>query len=288
MQKALKYKKRKNANWAGYRIGNIEPAYPFYKGSIYHDSEHKEASAWILTGSLSRSKKRNIIDIVDLPPDASREGYIKKLKKLQEKGIIKYFTESCVKNNFKFSIKVSPEINKKTDEELLDLLGLVDKVVENFTFLNPEGDSENTVIKFETSGDYLKTFIDERQKFYEMRKQYQILHLTKEIDVLKERIRFITDVNDNKIIITKRKKSDLEKELVALEYAKVDNNYDHLLGMKMYALTEENIQKFTKLIKEKEKSLNDLINTPIEDIHIKELDGLKKIISPELSNKGIL
>jgi DNA topoisomerase-2 len=134
MQKALKYKKRKNAKWEEYNVGNLAPAYPFYSGSIYYDGEHSDSSAWILTGAFRKTKKRNVIEITDLPPEASREGYIKKLKRLQDRGLVKDFTESCVKNNFKFSVKVAPDLWKKSDEQLMDILGLVDKVVENFTF----------------------------------------------------------------------------------------------------------------------------------------------------------
>jgi len=288
MQEALKYKKRKNANWEDYKIPDINPAFPFYKGIISHDTNHADNSAWILTGALRKTKKRNIVEITDVPPETSREGYIKKLKRLQEKGLIKDFTESCVKNNFRFEIKVIPELWKKTEDELLDILGLVDKVVENFTFLNPEGDHQTTVIKFDSSGEYLKHFIELRQDFYDVRKKYQIDKLEHEILILKEKIRFITEVNNEEIIITKRKKIDLEKELKSKEFSKLDGTFDYLLGMKMYVLTKENIEKFEKHIKEKEKELNTLSKTTIEDIHISELEELKKLLTPELTKKGLI
>jgi hypothetical protein len=56
----------------------------------------------------------------------------------------------------------------------------------------------------------------------------------------------------------------------------------------MYVLTEENIEKFKKLVKEKEKEVEVLDKTATEDIHISELEGLKKAISPELKKKGLL
>jgi len=286
MQEALRYKKRKNAKWEEYKIDEMAPAYPFYTGNIYHDVDHDNSSAWILTGSLHKTKKRNIVEVRDLPPEANRESYIKKLKRLQDKGLIKDFSESCVKNAFKFNIKVTPDLWKKEEDELLDILGLVDKTSENFTFLNPEGN--DTVVRFETSGEYLKSFIELRQNFYDIRKKYQLDKLSEEIAVLKERIRFIEDVNSNNIIITKRKKVELEEELKTKNYQLIDGTFDHLLGMKMYALTEENTERFKKYINDKEKEFNILERTSIEDIHISELNELKKAMRDELNKKGLL
>jgi len=285
--KALRYKKRKNANWETYKVEPMIPAFPFYTGSIHHDTEHDNDSSWVATGALHKSKSRNVIEITDLPPEASREAYIKKLKRFQEKGIVRSYNEGCVKNTFKFTVRVTPEIWKKTEEELMNILGLVDRYSENFTFLNPEGDADNTVIKFNSAEEYLKVFIELRQERYAARKAYQINKFKEEIFVLKERIRFINMVNRSDIIIIKRKKVDLEKDLSVLNFNKIDNSFDHLLGMKMYALTDENVQRFIKIISDKEKQLLDLEKITIEDMHINELLELKKIMQEELKQKGL-
>ena len=285
--KALQYRKRKNANWKNYRIEPMQPDFPIYNGQIIHDNEHVDKSAWFLTGVLNKTKRRNILEIVDIPPDSNRESYIKKLKRFQEKGVIKSFSEGCVKNNIQFTVRVSTELWKQSEDELLHTLGLVDKVVENFTFLNPKGNADNTIIKFSTAHEYLKYFISIRQEYYETRRKYQIDELNTEISILKERIRFIVDVNSNDIIITKRKKIDLEKELQDKGYTSIDQSYDYLLGMKMYALTEENIIRFNKNIQDKEVILANLKTTTSEDMHILELKNMKSIIQKEIKAKGL-
>jgi DNA topoisomerase-2 len=175
-----------------------------------------------------------------------------------------------------------------SETELIDKLGLTDRVSENFTFLNPLGTGNDTVIKFDTSGEYLKYFIDERQRYYDIRKRYQLDKLKEEILKLKERINFIEKVNSGDIVITRRKKNDLEKELTDKGYIKIDGTFDHLLGMKMYALTEENVARFKVEIESKEKEFNVLEKTPTEDIHIKELQTLLKFVDGELHKKGFL
>ena len=288
MIKALTYRKRKNSNWDKYEIEDIPPSSPFYTGAVRHDPNHIDPSAWVQTGTIKRASTRNIIEIKDLPPEGNRESYIKKLKRFQEKGIIKSYTEGCAKNTFKFQVKVTPDLWKKTDDEIMEILGLVERTVENFTFLNPDGAADQTILKFNTSAEYLKHFIGLRQNFYQVRKDYQLDNLQQEILVLKERIRFINMVNSGDIIITKRKKVDLEKELKDKDFIEIDSSMDHLLGMKMYALTEENILKYEQGIKVKEKERDMLNQTSTEDMHINELNILKKGIQSESKIKGFL
>ncbi len=288
LQDALRYRKRKNTDWEEFKFSELVPAFPFYSGTITKDASNKNPSAWLLTGRIQKTKTRNIIEVVDLPPEANREGYVKKLKKFQERGIIKDWSEKCVKNRFLFQIKVTPEIFKKDESELLSLLGLIDKTSENFTFLNPDGKGDETVLKFETVSDYLKIFLEQRLEWYDIRKRYQLDKLQEELLILKEKIRFIQMVNSESIIIIKRKKADLEKELQNIGFQKIEESFDYLLGMRMYALTEENIKKFEKSIQEKEKELKQLEKLTPEDIHMRELEELKKFINPELKKKELI
>jgi DNA topoisomerase-2 len=285
---ALQYHKKYPEKWNEYSIKNIQPAFPFYKGHIIHDSEHENESAWLLTGILRKSKKRNIIEIIDVPPEYTRESYIKKLKKMLDKGIIKDFKENCRKNNFEIAVKVSPDIWKKTEDELMEILGLIDRVSENITFVNPLLNKSDTIIKYKHIGEYLKDFIDIRQEFYSVRKRYQIDKLSEEILLLHQKIKFIEQVNNNEIIITRRKKKELEEELQQQGYSLIEGSFDYLLGMRMHSLTEENINKFKKYIQDKEKELALLKKTSTEDMHIKELKNFLKFIQPELKKKGLI
>jgi DNA topoisomerase-2 len=287
MIEALKYKKRKNAVWEKYQMPDIDLDSPFFTGSVKQDTTGDKDSSWLFTGKLTKMKRKYFVEVTDLPPDMNRESYIKKLKKFMDKDIIKNFTESCVKHDFNFKIKVSPELWDLTEDELLVKLDLVDKITENFTFLNPEGTGDKAVLKFQTSGDYLKHFITLRQNYYDVRKRFQLDNLKAEIQVLKARIQFIENVNSGDIVITKRKKVDIEKELEAKGYNKIDDTYDHLLGMRMYALNEENVVKFRKVIAQKEKEYQDLEKLTTEDMHIKELQILLKAVKPELVKKGL-
>jgi DNA topoisomerase-2 len=271
------------------RPKNLTPIFPFFKGLVVHNTEHTNPSAWFLIGSLTKTKRKNWIEITEVPPEYTRESYIKKLKAMLEKGIIRDYNESCSKNSFKIEVKVSPELWKLSEDELLEKLGLIDKFVENFNFMQtPESDEEETIVKFDTVGEYLLAFLKERQKYYIIRKNYVIDKLTQEIKVLHEKIRFINEVNSGDIIITKRKKIDLEKELKTKDYMEIDSNYDYLLGIRVYALTKENVQKFIDTINVREQELQVIRETTSEQMHIQELQELLKFIKPELQKKGLV
>ncbi len=285
MIRMLQYKK-KHDGLTGIRIKQIPINFPYYNGNIIHDKNHDNPSAWLMTGTVKKTKTRNTIEITEVPPSYTRESYLKKLKTLLDKGIIKDYHDECRKNNFYFRVKLPPEFGKLTEEQLVQKLNLVESYIENWTFIDPAGDTaEKTIPKFKTAEDYLRVFMDKRQDFYSIRKQHQIDELQKEMDVLRERIKFIEAVNSGSIIITKRKKIDMELELNKLGYHQIDESYDYLLGMKMHALTNENVARFLKFIKDKEQELSDLIKQLPEDIHIKELRELKKFLGVELKQK---
>ncbi len=284
--KALTLKKRRKGDISKINIGTLTPHFPYCGGDIIHNKEHENPSAWLFTGKLRKTKTRNVVEIYEVPPAYTRESYLKKLKSMLEKGIIKDFDEGCQKDKFFFRVKLPPELWKLTEDKLVEKLNLVDSYVENLTFIDPR-DPDQAIKKFNTAEEYLKSFMEIRQYFYTIRKDYQLGALQKEIDSLQERIKFIRAVNDGSIIITKRKKQDLEKELSTLGYLLQEDSYDYLLGMKLYALTDENVQKFTKYIKDKTYELQVLEKTTIEDMHIHELKELKKFIQPELQEKTV-
>jgi len=290
MIRMLTYKKKHplDKKFVKFTSKILIPTFPYYEGDIIHNTDHDNPSAWLLTGRIRRTKTRNTIEIYEVPPEYSRESYLKKLKSLLDKGIIKDFAEECRKNSFFFKVKLPPEMGKLSDDELLQTLNLIDSFIENLTFIDPSDSSSKAIRKFNTAEEYLKVFMEIRQDFYTIRRDYAINALKKEIDILHERIRFIKAVNNQEIIILKRKKIDIEKELKVLKYNVIDSSYDYLLGMRMHALTDENIRRFTKFIKDKEAELKTLISITIEDMHINELKDLKKEIPQELKLKGLV
>jgi len=266
-------------------IAPVPIDFPYFSGTSIADPN--KPSNWTMSGIVKWAKRKHWVEISEVPPSFTRESYLKKLKKLLEKGIIKEYSESCVKNKFNFMVKMSPDYLDKTELGLLRVLGLTDTTQENFTFIFPE-DEDNPIKIFETVEEYLVEFLTIRLSWYGIRKNYILSTLSDEIDSLKERIRFIHLVNNGDIQVTKRKKVDLEKELAELDFNKLDSSYDYLLGMRLWNLTAEMQEKYQKTIRDKEKELEVLNSTTSEDMYINELQEFKKFIQPELKKKKLI
>jgi DNA topoisomerase-2 len=90
-------------------------------------------------------------------------------------------------------------------------------------------------------------------------------------------------VVNEELIVNKRKKSELEKELEENKFPKLGNknnshgeSYDYLLGMPIYQLTHEKIEELKKLEKNRQTEYDDLYKMKPHDIWRNELIELKE------------
>jgi len=132
-------------------------------------------------------------------------------------------------------------------------------------------DPEGRIKKYETPEQITQEFYDVRIKYYEKRKNYLIDKLGREVRKLDNKTRFILMVVDGKLIVSKRKKADLLKELVALKFDPFDKEevveneeepneekeatsaqYNYLLSMPLWNLTYEKVEDL-KAEKQKKK-----------------------------------
>ncbi|KAB8234302.1 DNA topoisomerase 2 [Aspergillus alliaceus] len=163
-------------------------------------------------------------------------------------------------------------------------------------------DPEGRITKYATVDDILKEFYTYRLKFYEKRKQYQLSQLQKELERLSNQARFVQMIIDGKLVVSKKKKHVLVAELkekgfkpfpkvaeavkageaepVVEEETEEDdqdaevlsNAYDYLLGMAIWSLTQERVEKLRRQIGDKEMEIDELIKMSKEDIWKRDLD----------------
>ncbi|OKL61497.1 DNA topoisomerase 2 [Talaromyces atroroseus] len=161
-------------------------------------------------------------------------------------------------------------------------------------------DPEGRITKYATVNDILKEFFTVRLKFYEKRKQHQLSEMQKELDKFTNQARFVQMIIDGKLVISKKKKALLISELkekgfkafpkvsdavkageseqvveegeeeVNTEVA--SNAYDYLLGMPIWSLTQERVEKLLRMIGDKELEIDNLIKLSKEDIWRQDLD----------------
>lgn len=163
-------------------------------------------------------------------------------------------------------------------------------------------DPEGRITKYATVDDILKEFFTVRLKYYERRKQHQLSEFQRELEKLSNQARFVQMIIDGSLVISKKKKHVLVNELKEKGFkpiAKVadaaklgedepamededeaDNHetevlsssYDYLLGMPMWSLTQERVEKLRGQIGDKEMEIDVLIKLSKEEIWKHDLE----------------
>eukprot|EP00954_Amorphochlora_amoebiformis_P014926 1166741-Amorphochlora_amoeboformis.AAC.1 len=133
-------------------------------------------------------------------------------------------------------------------------------------------DSNGQLHRYNSPEDILKEFYDVRMDFYEKRKEYLVETLSNEVKKLSNKARFIRAVIDGDVVIQRKKKAEIIDQLQEQGYALFPKNkksddedeeneeadekslssgYDYLLGMQLWSLTLEKIQKLEAELEEK-------------------------------------
>lgn len=146
-------------------------------------------------------------------------------------------------------------------------------------------DFNNKIKKYEKPEDILIDFFNNRYSLYEERKKIYIKILENEMNLLKWRIKFIDDYINKIIIIERRKKEEIIKQLEDLKYPKLNNNYNaeekdknynYIIDIKLFDLTEDKLQELNQKFNIKKDELENYKQTEAYEIWKKELMELKE------------
>jgi DNA topoisomerase-2 len=152
--------------------------------------------------------------------------------------------------------------------------------------------NKRQIKKYHNLCEIYDEFYNERYNLYERRKEHELSELNNELTILKSKMRFIQDVIDDKVVVYKRKKSDIIQDLLKSEYIQVhsgrviesvDNtdtsNYDYLIKMSLHLFTEEEIERLNEKINNLQDKHDILYKMKIEEIWISECDELLKALN---------
>jgi DNA topoisomerase-2 len=141
---------------------------------------------------------------------------------------------------------------------------------------------DNIITKYKTANHILEDYIKIRLAAYTTRKEYVIRILTNDMLVLKYRKKFIENILDKKIIIERKKKTEIVEKLIELKYPELSINingspsYDYLTNLPLFSLTAEKIDDINKEFDEKKLELDVYTNTTVDNLWLTELDDFEK------------
>ena len=124
--------------------------------------------------------------------------------------------------------------------------------------------------------EIIRDFYNCRQRYYQKRKDFILLNLKKKQDILQNKLKFINAVVNKQIPVTEMKKNELEKNLLDLNYLKVEDTFDYLTRIPIYNFTKDNVQKIDDNLLEMTTNINTINCTTICQMYNKDLDEVSK------------
>jgi DNA topoisomerase-2 len=242
----------------GNPIKKMKPWFRGFKGKVLEQDD----DSWVTQGvwsSIGRTVK-----VTELPPGRWTQDYKEHLDILVEKKIISGFTNNSTTENVDFLIQ---DYNGKDAVKDLKLQKTIRTT--NMHLFHPS----KGICKYHSAEDILSDFVEIRMEYYKKRKDRLIWETQLRSDVCNERARFVKEVVNGELIVFKRKKQDLEKEL-SETFRELDGSYDYLLHIKTIDYTEERVEALHKEALQAREELEKLKKTGHIDMWITDIKNI--------------
>lgn len=255
----------------------IPPYAPLFNGEILEAIEKNKKGeitkrSWEYRG-IAKMTTKNQIHITEVPPRYTRESYMNVLETLKDNEKIKSYTENINGDVFDIIVKIPPGF-KKEGLDLLKFLKLTEKKSENLTVIN----TKNEIVKYDNISDLLLEFIIFTIGIYKKRKEYILKKMIDDGIMNHNKIRFIQEVNEEKIKLKGQSKSKVFDQLTTREFFKIDSSFDYLLNMRIVNLTSEEIKKLQKEIEKDEREKDLLQETTPQTMWLNDISEFEKFL----------
>ncbi|KAH7926207.1 DNA topoisomerase II [Leucogyrophana mollusca] len=302
---------------AGEDLVPMLPWWRGFKGTIKKVGDHK----YDVTG-VARKINDTTVEITELPIHKWTQNYKAELEAMigeKGDGVIKDYKEHHDNVNIHFVISMSAKDLEKAEEQgLVEFFKLTGKInTSNMMCFNFDG----KIQKYNSPEEIIEEFYPQRLAYYQKRKDFLANELQTQFERLSNQARFVQMIIDKKLVVSNRKKVDIIAELRKLSFrpfpkvakakaagenediveqdeddeeagpAGSATDYDYLLGMPIYSLTKEKIDKLLQQAAEKEAELLALLERKPVELWNEDLDAFLKEWEKscqEFENKTIL
>lgn len=295
----------------------MQPMKPWFRGwtgevEQTRDDQFKFGGTLAITGE-------NQVEITELPVRVWTQDFKDKLEDIikAEKvpSFIKDYTEYNTPEKVHFIVKMEEKKMSESETAMAELFKLSKPMA---TSNLVAFDSQGRIHKYATPLDILEEFYQVRLKMYQKRKQYMLGEMEKDLSKMTNQARFVQMIIDGKLTVSKKKKSALVSELRKLGFrafpkiadakkegefeAVVENDneddsddvetaagasdYDYLLGMAIWSLTQERVEKLKKQIGDKEDEITSLTSKSATDLWNADLDLLMEEWNHQLDEEA--
>ena len=239
----------------------LNPFYKGFEGTFEKDTEVK--NRWFVKGVIEELPRNEIL-IKEIPFQYDLQSYLKVLDDLLEsKKIIRYSDESDGENKLQFKVTLP----RGFTGDKYNLLKLIKPITENFTCIN----ENNQIVIFDSAKEILEYYVKIKKEFLGKRKDFLKNKYNTELDILKSKLIFITAYIKKKIDLNNKPKDFIISQLENIKGLVKMNNFDYLLNMPIYSLTEEKIKNLEESITDLTNKIKTLEETTIEQLWLLDL-----------------
>jgi DNA topoisomerase-2 len=137
-------------------------------------------------------------------------------------------------------------------------------------------DAEDKLKKYDCVQTIIDDYYETRLKLYQTRKEYLIAALEKELVLLTNKSKYITEVLNGTVDLRRKKHEEVVTMLSEKGYDKLEEHgdYKYLTKMPMDSVTEENVEKLLREQDNKQVELENIKKTTIYEIWMSELETL--------------
>ena len=223
----------------------MKPWFRGFKGKVFKD----DGGSWITEGIWRDTGSR--LKVTELPPGRWTQDYKEYLDTLVEKKMITSYTNNSTTEDVDFEIfgYIGKDLVK-------DLKMRKTFHTSNMHLFHPT----RGIHRYTTPEEILKDFVELRLEHYKKRKAHLIDVLQKRAEMCGHKSKFVSMVIEGKLVVFKRKKQDLEKEMSTM-FPKIDGSWDYLLNIKTVEYTEERVKALMDEARQANVELERMIKT---------------------------
>jgi DNA topoisomerase-2 len=267
----------------------INPYYEGFKGTIT-PMEIKGGIKYLIKGKYKRIDE-DTIQILELPIGTWTTDYKQFLedliegdgkKKSKSKSYVKDYVDMSTDRVVDFTVTFKSGILDKLETTMVEYnCTALEKFMKLYTTNTNTNmhmfDADDKLKLYKNAEDIVNDYYVKRYSMYEERKKYLIEVLERELCLLSNKAKYITENLNDTIDLRRKKKDVIVAMLKEKGYDEIDGDseYRYLRKMPMDSVSEEEVSKLLKEENEKKMELNIIQKMKIENMWLNDLIDLE-------------
>ena len=287
----IKYIKSYLSNGVAPTDIKVNPYYEGFKGTIT-PMQMKDGIKYLIKGNYKRLDE-NTIQIIELPigtwtTDYKQfledliEGDSKKKSKSKSKSYVKDYIDMSTDRVVDFTVTFKSGILDKLETTMVEYnCTALEKFMKLYTTNTNTNmhmfDADDKLKLYKSAEEIINDYFVKRYAMYEDRKKYLISVLERELCLLSNKARYITENLNDTIDLRRKKKDVIVAMLKEKGYDEIDGDseYKYLRKMPMDSVSEEEVAKLLKEENDKKMELNIIQKMKIENMWLNDLIELE-------------